>query len=342
MDSESIKKHEDKERSIQVSNPLVPVGSYLNGLQISLGKLFPFLIERDKKDILQNKLMLEQDVVDKGKYIQFASEITICSWFAHVASNIKERFEYEYTIERPKNVDCVIWHKGYQFNIEVKCANYDKQKNIVADSDFVVHGLGRLDDYGSLVSRLKNLFGTSSEQSILGAAHHMDCKMKEYLNSAQAKFGGKVLLDNLNILFVCVDDQMDMTKWISYLNGPYGLFTNESFEPRENYNNVDLVVFTNLYHRHADLESKSNISDHWDLSKAFNFAVVNPGSVRKDELVSVLANLLPLENVDLHRYLKQADIPEELKSALGLSYFVSEQISKGTHKFQGYAVDESS
>lgn len=341
MSIEPTKTAEVKEYQINVTNPVVPAGPYRHGLHTPLTKLFPFLKEKEINALLNNKLMLEKDVVDRALYLQAACELTICSWFAHIASRTGAKFVYELKVAPPKDVDCAIWHNGYQFNIEVKCADYEKQRNIVADSDLIMHALGRMNDYKSSASRLQSLFSASPEPTVLGESHHMDCKMKDFLINAQGKFGSNVLPDNLNVLFVCVDDQMDMTKWISYLQGPQGLFMEDSFEPQENYNNVDLVVLTNLYHRHTDVESKSRISAHWDLSKAFNYALKNPKSTKKAEVFDSFAALLPLENNNLIEYVAQADIPDEHKFALGLSHFVGDQIERGIYKFQGYAVDKN-
>jgi hypothetical protein len=342
MSAEPTKTSEVKEYKLNVVNPFVPAGPYQQGLHTPLTKLLPLLNEKERQDLLYKKLMLEKDAVNQGQYIQAACELTVCSWFAHIASCTGERFEYEFVVEPPKDVDCAIWHKGCQFNIEVKCADYETQRRIVTDSDYVVHGLGRLDDYSPLVANLKGIFGASSEPSALSAAHHMDCKMKDYLIGAHEKFGHNLSPNELNVLFVCVDDQMDMTKWIGYLRGAQGLFTKDSFEPQENYSNVDVVVLTNLYHRHANVEAKDKISAHWDLNKAFNFALANPQSTKRQEIFSSFSSLLPLENSEFFQYLEQADIPEEHKHALGLSYFVSDQVAKGIYKFQGYPVSESS
>lgn len=328
------------EHDIKVTNPFVPPGRYRDGIELMLEILFRFLDKKERDDVLYNKLMLEKPDADESKYIQAACELTICAWFAYVAIKIHEKFEYEFMVNSPKDVDCAIWDKGNQFNIEVKCASYKKQNDIVATSDLVIHGLGRLSDYNSAVSKLQNVFATLPEPTLLVAAHHMDCKMKDYLIGAQEKFGKSIVSNHLNILFVCVDDQMDMTKWISYLNGPEGLFTEESFEPRESYGNVDMVVFTNLYHRHHRVEGKSNISEYWDATKAFNFAIKNPLSTKTGELFSSFANKIPLDNYDFQEYLKQAYIPEEAIPGLALSYFVADQINKGICKFQGYSGDQ--
>lgn len=232
--------------------------------------------------------------------------------------------------------------KGTQFNIEVKCADYQKQKGIVADSELVVHGLGRLDNYVETVQRLQGQVGVTGDRPFISPAHHMDQKMKDYLLSAQGKFGANVEPSVLNVLVVCVDDQMDMTKWIGYMQGPQGLFTESSFEPAKNFDNVDMVVLSNLYHRHSDLANKTKIKDHWNFSKAFNFAIINPATTKSDLLFSKFCNLLPLENGGLVEYLRKFPVSDGLESALGLSYYVSEQKKNGVHKFQGYEVETAS
>jgi hypothetical protein len=340
MTSELTPSRAERRYDIKVLNPFVPIGPYRDRLPTPLSKLFPYLTEREREELIYAKLMLEQETSNQSAYAQAACELTVCSWFAHIATSLGERFEYEHRLAPPKDVDCAVWHQGHQFNIEVKCADYAKHENIVSDSDFIIHGLGRLDGYGDAVTRLQDLFGTSAKPAVLGAAHHMDCKLKDYLLSAQGKFGEVVDANSLNVLFVCVDDQMDMTKWIAYLNGPRGLFTKQSFEPQENYWNVDLVVFSNLYHRHANLENKDKITAHWDLSQAFNFALVNPQSMKSDDLYSMFARLVPLENNGLLQFIDQLSGEEWIKSAIGLCHYVGDQISKGIHKFQGYPVDE--
>lgn len=330
---------EPQQYTIKVQNPYVPAGAYRDGIRVPLSHLFPFLSNREKSDLLYKKLMLERADADQGAYIQAACELTVCAWFAFIARQTCGKYVYELKLSPPKDVDCALWYKEYQFNIEIKCADYSKQRQIVTSSNFVVHGLGRLTDYSDLVGNLQQLFDGAVEPATVGASHHMDCKMKDYLLSAQEKFGSDIEQHHLNVLFVAVDCQMDMTKWIAYLNGPQGLFTDESFEAPDNYKNVDLVVFSNLYHRHSDLEKKSRISQHWALHEAFNFAVVNPRSTKSDEILKSFWNVIPFENNALHQYLKNSDIPLELQSGTGLSYFVGHQIENGIQKFQGYADD---
>lgn len=331
--------------SINVSNPFVPKGPYRDAIKPVLEMLFRYLDNKEKIDIIYNKLMLENEKVEDRYYIQAACEVTICAWFAYIATMTKERYEYEFVVSKPKDVDCAIWDNENQFNIEVKCADYSKHKNIVANSDLIMHGLGRLTEYKSSVSNLQNILSTGSEPTILGESHHMDCKMKDFLLSAQEKFGVTIVPNHLNVLFVCVDCQMDMMKWISYLNGAQGLFTEESFKPRENYDNVDVVVFTNLYHRHYKTEEKNKISDHWNLEKSFNFLIKNPRSTKKDSLIDIFCKKTPLENYDFQEFLKgfleNTTYPKDIASSMALNHFVGEQAQKGIHKFQGYGAGKN-
>lgn len=345
MTSDQKKDQKITKYNIKVSNPFVPLGRYRDYIKPLLDVLFLYLDDKERSDLIYNKLMLENDKADENRYIQAACEVTICGWFAYVASMTKERYEYEFVVSTPKDVDCAIWDKENQFNIEVKCADYSKHKNIVATSDLVMHGLRRLTDYNSSVSNLQNVFSTGAEPTTLGAAQHMDCKMKDFLLSAQEKFGKSIVSNHLNILFVCVDCQMDMTKWMSYLKGPQGLFTEESFEPRENYDNVDVIVFTNLYHRHYRTEKKNKISDHWDLEKSFNFLIKNPRSTKPNDLISDFTKKIPLENYDFQEFFKEfsknSTYPDDIKSSLALSHFVVEQAKKGIYKFQGYGAGKN-
>lgn len=345
MPSEQKTEKKVAEYNINVSNPFVPAGVYRDAIKPVLEILFRYIDDNKKADIIYNKLMLENNKAEEKYYIQAACEVTVCAWFAYIAMKTNEKYEYEFVVSAPKDVDCAIWDNENQFNIEVKCADYSRHKKIVANSDLIMHGLGRLTDYKSSVSNLQNIFSTGSEPAILGESHHMDCKMKDFLLSAQDKFGVSLVQNHLNVLFVCVDCQMDMMKWISYLNGPQGLFTEDSFEPRENYDNVDVVVFTNLYHRHYKTEQKDKISDHWNLARSFNFLIKNPRSTKQDNLIDIFCKKIPLENYDfqefLKEYLKSTIYPQDMASSMALSHFVGEQAKNGIHKFQGYGAGKN-
>ncbi|GJI93632.1 hypothetical protein RugamoR57_03500 [Duganella caerulea] len=319
---------------IKVSNPFVPDGAYKQGLTMVLPRLFQFLSEGEKHDIIDNKLRLRHNGADQAQYIQGACELTICSWFANQALHTSSRYQYELQVVPPKDVDCALWYKNIQFNLEVKCADYRHQNQIDAGAGLKVNGFGRLDDFEEFTARLAAAMSNAPDPVTVAKAKHMDCKLKDFLLSSQEKFGCHIDPEHLNVLYVCVDHPMDMQKWLSYLQGPRGLFTPDSFEPPASYANVDVVVLTNLYHRHHDLDKKSSLSDHWILEAAFNIAVANPASTKTQRLFAAFAEIAPLDNAGLERFAATLD---DLSGKLALSYYANEQISRGIHKFQGYA-----
>ena len=320
--------------NIKVSNPFVPDGVYKQGVGKVLPWLFQFLSEGEKRDIIDNKLRLRHTEADKTQYIQAACEVTICSWFANQALGTSSKYQYELQVVPPKDVDCAIWYKNIQFNIEVKCADYRLQNQIDAKPGLKINAFGRMDDFEEFATKLATVMANGPDPVAVAKAKHMDCKLKDYLLSGQEKFGNRVDPDHLNVLYVCVDHQMDMQKWLSYLYGARGLFTAESFESPANYANVDVVVFSNLYHRHHDIANKMALSDHWILNAAFNIAVANPASTKAERLFTAFGEIAPLDNAALERFAATLD---DLGRELALSYYVNDQISKGVYKFQGYA-----
>lgn len=319
--------------NIDVVNPFVPPGVYREGLQIALNKVSPYLNQQQVAALIGEKLMLENEGAQQERYIQAASELTVCAWFAFRAP---KTFIYEPKLKPPKDVDCAFKIEDMQFNIEVKCANYESQREIYSNSDLRMSAFGRLDQFFETVDEFKSLLGAGSEPSRLEHTKHMDLKLKDYLLSAQSKFAEHVNLNHLNVLVVCVDDQMDMNQWVGYLYGPRGLFTTESFEPPENYNKVDLVVLTNLYHRHYQPLQKNKISQHWNMGEAFNVLIRNPISSKPDRVFDYFSHYLPNETNALIDHVAEGDSPDFMKMALAIPDYVGhKQLAKGIYRFQG-------
>lgn len=324
--------------NVEVINPFVPMGEYRRGLQIALNHLVPHLEEKQILTLLNRKLMLGSAAAKESTYLQAAAELTVCSWFAYVAPT---SFLYEPKLNPPKDVDCAFKYEEMQFNIEVKCADYERQHDITANSDFRMLSLGRLDNFFETFSNIEGLFASAEKPARLACAHHMDLKLKDYLLSAHKKFPPQINMDHLNVLIVCVDDQMDMNQWFGYLNGSKGFFTTDSFVPQDSYNNVDLVVLSNLYHRHHKPMQKDKILAHWDLSEAFNILIRNPNSTKSERIFSYFHSFLPNETNKIHDYVVDGDAPGYIKMALAIPHYVAdEQLAKGIFRFQGYAADE--
>lgn len=67
-----------------------------------------------------------------------------------------------------------------------------------------------------------------------------------------------------------------MQDWFFYMFGSEGLFTSDSYHPPLDYNNVDSVILTNIYHRHYDYQHKGKLKDHRDWRQSFNLIFPNP------------------------------------------------------------------
>src|SRR5690606_24620195 len=107
-------------------------------------------------------------------------------------------------------------------------------------------------------------------------AQRMDNKLKDYLLSANEKFSDNSSEEELNILVVCCPDLLSMQDWFFYMFGVGGLFTNDSYHSPLDYNNVDSVILTNMYHRHYDYQHKGKLKDHWDWRQSCNLILPNP------------------------------------------------------------------
>ncbi|WP_287877354.1 hypothetical protein [Aquitalea sp.] len=321
--------------TVKICNPFIPTGPYRDELLKEINRIGLHLNKRQWNDLLKKKLMLENKDANESTYIQSAVELTVCAWFSRAGH---KSFLYEEKINPPKDVDCAFRIGKMQFNIEVKCPNYEKQHSIQSSSDFVMYGQGRLGNYREVYSQLASIFNSGSDPKILGESHHMDLKLKQYLLDANSKFSPSPNADHLNVLVVCVDDQMDMSQWYGYLNGPCGLFVDNSFSPSDEYENVDLVVLSNLYHRHHQVSSKNNIQSHWDFSKAFNILIKNPKSKKSDFLFYIFDRHCPNENEGLSQYWDETSSSGGVRASLIIPEYVArKQFEKGIYSFQGYS-----
>ena len=196
----------------------------------------------------------------------------------------------------------------YKFNVEVKCAN-SKKKHAVDDGEGFKTGVhGRLSDFKYLSENLTEAF--ASVGSLLSEQRHMDINLKDFLLSADGKFSAVTSDKELNVLVVACDDAMDMQKWYSYLHGPQGLFTPESYVDASGYNKVDMVLLTNLYHRHKDLALKNKLVGHWELNQAFSILCHNPKSLKPNKTFHMFSGTVQHYNDQLHSHVVEGDAPD--------------------------------
>jgi hypothetical protein len=146
------------------------------------------------------------------------------------------------------------------------------------------------------------------------------------------------------VLAVCGDGPSDLQKWVGYMYGWQGLFTKNSYHPVSDYSRVDVVLLTNLYHRHYNYREKDQLADHWDLGKAFSVSFNNPFRQRdKRFAIEQFTTTMPNHSWKLANYrVKGDDVPSEVDEAIRLSSYIGEELAdSGMFQMQRESTDGS-
>lgn len=278
-----------------------------------------------QRHALEMDLQLFGDQFDEAKYLQAACETAIASTLARM---FPDSFAYEYQAKPPKDVDCSFKQNGFRFNFEIKCPDFSRKHSIDESGAFKIGVFGRFDDYFPLVEKLQNeVFNSNTNPNAdsnrpLVKAQHMDNKLKDFLLSANGKFADDSSEEELNILVVCCPDLLSMQDWFFYMFGVGGLFTSDSYHSTLDYNNVDSVILTNMYHRHYDYQHKGKLNDHWDWRQSFNLIFPNP--LRKKAKMAAswkVLELIPNYSIETRDFKLDHGFEE-----LRIVYFVNEEL----------------
>lgn len=317
---------------------LKKTGYYNNFLSI-LTYLEKTLTTNKLNDLLVNKLQIKREVFNEKSFIQAACETTVTSYFAN---KYKDSFLYEPNVNptNKSNVDCQFSDKDFIYNVEVKCPSFDAKETIDKINDsFKFTTIGRADkkevyeeamlDVSELLSKGLKMKGEKDKPIV--KTKTMDNNLKDFLISANKKFNPNSKHNEVNILVVCGDDAEDMSEWYSYLFAPQGLFTKNSFYRVDNYNQVDIIIINNLYHRHHKFYKKKHLEYNWLLDASFILAFTNPftSKVKKDAILN-FQSIFPHYNAELINYLENlpGDIPIELRNILAIRLFIEEGLTK--------------
>ncbi|MFT4503209.1 hypothetical protein [Caballeronia sp. 15711] len=297
---------------------------YTEGMRATVDTLTPFV---PSKKLLQfeQKLQLEGKSFTEPQYLQSACELSVCAYFA---GQYPATFEYEPVVTAPKDVDCAFVDNGFRFNVEVKCPDFSIKNALDKQPGFQVGIFGRHPERETLLADLAKAVSHDPEGRALLAQPHMDNKLKDFLTSAHGKFADSIDDGTLNVLVVCCDTASDMQKWYGYLYGHEGLFTTSSYHPVSEYARVDAVLLTNLYHRHYNYREKDQLTEHWQLARAFNLLFSNPRRQRdkRDAFLHFLTTF-PHQSWELHAYEVEGDAPPEVMAAIKLSTFVADKLA---------------
>jgi hypothetical protein len=306
--------------------------SYWDGFVAAIDALSDLLSDRQLEDLLKNKLQLGLSLFDEKQYLQIACETTVNIYFARKFSSTFS-YETKTTAKTKKDVDCSYGDNGYKYFIEVKCSDFKEKEKISAQDGIKFSTAGRIPNYDESFKDLstmleegqKNLEGTV--KPVL-KQKNMDNNLKDFLISAHNKFNDDATDDEVNILVVCCGDPSDMQAWYLYMYSHEGLFTGDSFCERDKYKNVDMVVLTNLYHRHNKFIEKQHLKEHWLLEKSCNFIFSNPSRKSlKEPAMMHFINTFPHYTFDLSNYNVPGPAEQYVKDLRRIPYFVKEMLT---------------
>lgn len=303
----------------------------------SVSKVKQFISNKYFKDIWDNKLQLKKAKFDEKAFIQSACELAVANYFCE-----KNGFRVEAKVNPENNMDVDVQFQSNNFiyNIEVKCAAFTNNEN-VQNTDLVKYiTYGRVDNRLDLMSIISNAIDEGLKKQGKPVTEHaelknMDNNLRSFLTNAHEKFNDSSTDSEVNILLICCGDREDMQRWVGYLKGPEGLFTNDSFCNHSMYNNVDLVILTNLYYKHKDFFSK-NIENSWSLSETLNLSIINPYcKLRKPKGIKNFDKEMINYNSEINQFELLGQAPEGLKDARKVVHFVIDhlEIQEGKYLF---------
>jgi len=317
---------------------------YYDCFKQSINDLSKKLTDKQLEDLVTNKLQIKEGTFSEKPYIQSACETTVNSYFA---KNYETSFQYELQINpnSNKNVECQIKDADYTYNIEVKCSSFEAKENIDKIDAFKFGTFGRMEDYKDAMKEIGDLMvegqkKTGKDPKPLIELKKMDNNLKDFLVSAHQKFNPTPNENEVNILVVCCGDANDIQFWHNYMFAPQGLFTKGSYYNQNEYSLVDVVVLTNLYHRHNKYFDKQNLVGIWDFSEAFNLVFSNPfRKLNKENSIKHFLEIFPHYTNELaeHKIVLQNE-PEIMRNILnsivGIPDFVRINFTeKGKHLF---------
>ena len=315
---------------------------YFDGFKNSIDSIKTLISNNSLKDLLNNKFQIRDSVFKEKAFIQTACETTINAYFA---KKYPETFKYEEKLNpsNNKDVDCGFTDGEFKYNVEVKCSDFDSKEAADSQHAFKLGAAGRIpgfeNEFETISQYIKkgreNLEEEDPAPKDVIKSKNMDNNMKDFLLSAHEKFSPSPLECEVNILAVCCGNPQDMQSWHGYLQANEGLFTKNSFYNPNEYKRVDLVILTNLYHRHHDLHKKESLHNHCLFEDAFNLIFCNPVRLlNKEQAIKSFIQVFPNYSNELVSYNVPGDAPQYVKDVLRIPYFVREELEeKGIHLF---------
>lgn len=279
------------------------------------------------------KMLLKNLPFAEKTFIQYAVETAVVRFFGDLFP-VDFKIEAKINSESDKDVDCQFKHGEFVYNIEVKCSDFVSKEKVDLRDGYKYETIGRLPDKGQeAIQAVSSALDESHIKKGEQKKEHieskkMDNNLKDFLVLAHNKFNRTPNENEINVLMIGCDNERDIQNWIYYLHAEQGLFTTNSFAPRENYNNVDLVVLTNQYFKHNKFFNKS-VRNCWTLDEGFNLIFVNPNrQLVKEKGIKNFLDILPNYTEALGRYVVPGDAPDFVKDSVRVSWFVKDYLER--------------
>lgn len=309
--------------------------NYYNEFLESISKIKKIIPDKDFKVFWEDKMQLNKSKFDEKAFIQGACEIAVANYFSE-----KNDFKVEVQVNpnNKKDVDTQFKSNGFTYNIEVKCASFDAKEKVQNSDSFQFQTLGRFDNKNDIINILSKALdeGLTKQGKPLkphAELKNMDNNLKDFLISAHEKFNPESDEKEINILLIGCNDKADMQCWVGYLTASAGLFTYNSYCDQTNYNNVDLVVLTNLYYKHKDFYKK-NLEKSWNLTETLNLSIINPFSSKNklDGILNFNTEMINY-NTEINQFVVPGNAPDGVKEAVRIPHFVIDYLENNQGKY---------
>lgn len=221
---------------------------------------------------------------DDQTYLQSMCELIVL-YYVMRKFNQEGSFKYEPKYNGGYNPECAFEYGGKIVNIEVKCPNMIKRKEIESHKTLKISFAEQVPpnlEYASVVDNLTKAIALcvqDSEYSGVEVVPRVDNKLKDYLEHSQKKFPSG---DNyFNILVITLEITKDLDEWYGYLLGDNGAFTNNSYI-QTCYDRVDAVLLCTPVCGLEKWEQYSNVNV-LHLEETINLLIFDP---RKQHLIN--------------------------------------------------------
>lgn len=312
--------------------------NYFNEFLDAAKILKPLLTDKEFEFWCAEKMLLKQQAFSEKTFIQYVVETSVVRFFG-------EKFPTNFKVEakinptNDKDVDCQFTDGGYTFNVEVKCSDFVSKEKIDNKDGFKFGTIGRLPDRGE---EAKKVISSALDEGLTKkgealkphlSSKNMDNNLKEFLELTHEKVKPTPNENEVNVLVVGCGDDRDIQNWVNYLWAPEGLFTSQSFADRDKYKNVDFVVLTNQYFKHNKYFEK-RVIDSWSIEKCFNLIFPNPyRCLQKEKAMKHFISICPNYSEELSKYVVPGEVPDYVKDAVKVSWFVKDNLEKIQNKY---------